>query len=256
MAMIAKRPSCLLERADTVLGAFDAEHRGLTLLGLVARTGLPKTTVHRTARKLVELGWLEYHEGRYAIGTRLFERAMLASRRLTLRDAALPVLQEISAATRETANLAVLEGGEVLYLEKLVGRRPVATPSRVGGRMPALCTALGKTLTAFSAPQVGEQLIGSGLAVRTPHTVTSPSVLRRELARVRGEGIGFDREETVVGVRCVAAPVLAADGTCVAAVSITAAADRLVFAQMAPAIRYAAQQVSHALARSPLCEGG
>ena len=159
---------------------------------------------------------------------------MLAGGRLALRDAALPILQEVCAVTRETANLAVLDGGEVLYLEKLVGRSPVVTPSRVGGRMPALCTALGKVLTAFSAPEVGEQVIESGLAARTPNTVTSPSALRRELARVRGEGIGFDREETVTGVRCVAAPVLATDGTCVAAVSITAPADRLVFAQHRP----------------------
>jgi DNA-binding IclR family transcriptional regulator len=255
MALIADRPRCLLDRANAVLEAFDAEHADLTLLGLVARTGLPKTTVHRTAKKMLELGWLERREGRYGIGTRLFERAMLAAGRLALRDAALPVLQEISAATRETANLAVLEGNEVLYLEKLVGRQPVATLSRVGGRMPALCTALGKILTAFSAPAIGEQVIESGLAVRTPNTVTCPSALRRELARVRGEGIGFDREETVTGVRCVAAPVLTADGTCVAAVSITAQADRLVFAQMAPAVRYAAQQVSHAIARPPIPAG-
>ena len=246
--MIANRPRCSLDRADAVLGAFDAQHADLNLLGLVARTGLPKTTVHRTAKKMLELGWLEYHEGRYAIGTRLFERAMLASGRLALRDAALPILQEVCAVTRETANLAVLDGGEVLYLEKLTGRRSVVTPSRVGGRMPALCTALGKVLTAFSAPEVGEQVIESGLAARTPNTVTCPSAQRRELARVRGEGIGFDREETVTGVRCIAAPVLTADGTCLAAVSITAPAERMVFAQVAPAIRYAAQQASLAVA--------
>src|SRR4051794_11503969 len=82
VVMIADRPRCLLDRADAVLGAFDTEHAGLTLLGLVARTGLPKTTVHRTAKKMLELGWLEFHHGRYAIGTRLFERAMLASGRL------------------------------------------------------------------------------------------------------------------------------------------------------------------------------
>ena len=251
MAIIADRPRCLLDRADALLEAFDAEHADLTLTGLVARTGLPKTTVYRTAKKMLELGWLECHERRYSIGTRLFERAMLAGERLALRDAALPILQEVCAVTHETANLAVLDGGEVLYLEKLVGRKPVATPSRVGGRRPALCTALGKILTAFAAPEVGAQLIESGLAVRTPNTVTSPSVLRRELARVRGESIGFDREETITGVRCVAAPVLAVDGTCIAAVSITAPADRLVFAQMAPAVRYAAQQVSRAVTRHP-----
>ena len=204
MATIAEHPRCLLDRANAILEAFDAEHAALTLLGLVARTGLPKTTVHRTAKKMLELGWLEHRAGRYAIGTRLFERAMLPSGRLALRDAALPVLQELSAATHETANLAVLEGGEVLYLEKLTGRRPPVTPSRVGGRMPALCTALGKTLAAFSPPEVGEQVMRSGLVARTPNTVTSPSALRRELARVRNEGIGFDREETVSG--CGASP--------------------------------------------------
>ena len=67
--------------------------------------------------------------------------------------------------------------------------------------MPALRTALGKTLTAFSPSEIGERIIERGLVARTPKTVTSPSVLRRELARVRGEGIGFDREETVTGVR-------------------------------------------------------
>ena len=77
-------------------------------------------------------------------------------------------------------------------------------------------------MTAFAAPEVGEQLIESGLAAPDPNTVTSPSAQRRELARVRGESIGLDREETITGVRCMAAPVLAADGTCIAAVSITA----------------------------------
>ena len=160
--------------------------------------------MYRTAKKMLELGWLECHERRYSIGTRLFERAMLAGERLALRDAALPILQEVCAVTHETANLAVLDGGEVLYLEKLVGRKPVATPSRVGALEACAGTALGKILTAFAAPEVGEQLIESGLAVRTPNTVTSPSVLRRELARVRGESIGFDREETITG--CGASP--------------------------------------------------
>jgi DNA-binding IclR family transcriptional regulator len=256
VASTAEHPRCPLDRVDAILDAFDAEHVELNLLGLVARTGLPKTTVHRTARKMLELGWLEHRAGRYAIGTRLFERVMLPSGGLVLRDAALPPLQELYMATRETTNLAVLKGGEVLYLEKLTGRRPPVTPSRVGGRMPALCTALGKTLTAFAPPDIGEQAIESGLVARTPNTVTSPSAMRRELARVRGEGIGFDREETVTGVRCIAAPVLAADGTCIAALSITAPADRLVFGQMVPAVRYTAQQVSQAVARRLAPMGG
>jgi hypothetical protein len=75
--------------------------------------------------RVMALGWLGSHEGPYAIGTRLLERATLAGGRLTLRDAALPYRQELYAVTPETVNLAVLDGPEILYLEKLVGRRPV-----------------------------------------------------------------------------------------------------------------------------------
>lgn len=237
-----------LDRVDSILDAFDPHHTSLTLVGLVARTGLPKTTVHRTVQKMKALGWLECRDGRYAIGTRLFERATLAADNLALRAAALPFLQELCATTRETANLAVLDGRDVIYLEKLVGRRPVTTLSRVGGHMPALCTALGKALTAFAPGDVGEQIVEKGIVAMTPNTVTSPRRMRQELARVRDHGISYDREESGIGVRCIAAPVLAADGSCVAAVSITAPAARLVFAQHAPAVSYAAQQASQAVA--------
>ncbi len=197
---------------------------------------------------MVALGWLDCRDGRFTIGIRLFERATLSGGRLAVRDAALPFLQDLCAASRETTNLAVLDGGEVLYLEKLVGRRPVVTQSRVGGRLPALCTALGKTLVAFSPDGVAEQIIDGGLVARTPNSITSPARARQELARIGGEGVGYDREESERGVRCVAAPVLTADGTCVAALSVTAPANRMVFAQISSAVRYAAHQASSAIA--------
>jgi DNA-binding IclR family transcriptional regulator len=248
VAIISDRPRSPLERVDSILDAFDQDHTSLTLLGLVARTGLPKTTVHRTVHKMVTLGWVEYRRGRYTIGARLFERATLAADQLMLRAAALPFLQELCAATRETVNLAVLDGCEVIYLEKLVGRRPITTMSRIGGHMPALCTALGKSLAAFSPVAVAEQIIDNGSDARTPNTITTPREMRQELARVRGEGISYDREESGIGVRCIAAPVLGANSSCVAAISITAPAGRLLFAQHAPAVRHAAQQASQAMA--------
>jgi DNA-binding IclR family transcriptional regulator len=238
----------LLSRADAVLAAFDSDHLTMTLFGLVARTGLPKTTVFRIAEEMVDLGWIERRGGRYRIGTRLFERASLAGPRASVRDTALPFLQEVCAATHETTHLAVSDGSQIVYLEKLVGRRPVTTLSRVGGRMPALCTGLGKVLTAFSDPQVREEIIGAGVEARTPHTLTRPWKIRRELARIRDEGLGYDREESDLGLRCVAAPVTGPDGSCVAAVSLTGPADRLNLSRMAPLVRHAAQQTSHALA--------
>jgi DNA-binding IclR family transcriptional regulator len=238
----------LLSRADAILDAFDSEHLSLSLPALVARTGLPKTTVFRIAEEMVDLGWIERRGGRYRIGTRLFERASLAGPRTSVRDIALPFLQELCAATRETTHLAVLDGRQIVYLEKLVGHRPVTRLSRVGGRMPALCTGLGKVLTAFSAKEVREGIIGAGVEARTPHTLTRPWQIRRELARVRNEGVGYDREECGMGLHCVAAPVIGTDGACVAAVSLTGPVVRVNSNRVAPLVRRAAQQTSQALA--------
>ena len=99
MAISADRPGPQLDRVDRILDAFDPGHTSLTLLGLVARTGLPKTTVYRTVRKMAALGWVECRGGRYTIGARLFERATLAGGQLALRDAVLPFLQELCGAT-------------------------------------------------------------------------------------------------------------------------------------------------------------
>ena len=99
-----------LERAAAILGAFDAAHRELTLTALVARSGLPPApTVHRMADRMIRLGWLEKPGERYRIGNRLFEIASLAPIRLELREAVLPFLQDLHQATRNTAQLGVLD---------------------------------------------------------------------------------------------------------------------------------------------------
>lgn len=246
MTMCVERTRSQLERADVILEAFDARHEHLTVLGLVERTGLPKTTVHRTVKKMLELGWVECRDGRYTIGIRLFERAALASRSASLRDAALAPMQGLRTATLETVHLAVLDGAEVVYLEKLTGHRPVGASSRVGGRMPALCTALGKVLTAFHS-EVPWSDVGVPSA-RTAHTLTDRGAIRQVLARARREGVAYDREEADPGVHCIAAPVSARDGTCVAALSVTGPAGRLDFCRLAPAVSSAAHQVSRVLA--------
>jgi DNA-binding IclR family transcriptional regulator len=246
----ADRTRSQLERADAILEAFDAQHDSLSLQGLVQRTALPKTTVHRTVKKMLEFGWLECFDGRYTIGTRLFERAALAARPMALRDAAQRPMHGLRAATLETVHLGVLDGAQVVYLEKLVGHRPVRTSSRVGGRLPALCTALGKVLTAYR-PEVPGSRIETPVP-RTPHTLTDPDDIRRMLAEARRDGVGHDREETDPGVHCIAAPVTAPDGACVAALSVTGPAGRLDFPRLAPMVSSAARQASLLFAaRSP-----
>src|SRR5687767_14226890 len=98
MISTGERARSMLSRADAILDAFDSEHLSLTLTGLVARAGLPKTTVFRIAEEMVDLGWLERRDGRYAIGLTLFEHASLAGPRTSVRDTALPFLQDLCAA--------------------------------------------------------------------------------------------------------------------------------------------------------------
>jgi DNA-binding IclR family transcriptional regulator len=239
-----------LGRADAILSSFDEQHPTMSLTGITARTGLPKTTVYRAIEKMLELGWIEHHGDRYSIGSRLFEMASLTRFRMNLRERALPHLEHLYEATHETVHLAVLEGPEVLYVEKISGHHPSTELSRVGGRLPAYCSGVGKVLLAYGEPALTASVLEAPLAARTPATITRAERLRAELDRVRADGLAFDREECEPGLACVAAPVLGPTGVCVSAVSITGPVGRLRLDRLAPAVRTTALAIGHALRTS------
>ncbi len=219
----------------------------MSMPAIMARTGLPKTTVYRAIEKMLELGWLEHDGGRYSIGSRLFEMASLTRSRLDLRECALPFLEDLYEATSETIHLAVLDGHQVLYVEKISGHARAAIPTRVGGRMPAHCTGVGKILLAWARTEVTEAVLDAGLAARTATTITDAQRLHTELARVRATGVAFDREECDPGVSCVAAGVFGPANDCLGAISITGPTSTLPLDRLAPAVRTAALGTSRAL---------
>jgi DNA-binding IclR family transcriptional regulator len=210
-----------LQRAAALLNCFDLAHPQMSLSLLTRRSGLPKTTVHRMARQLVELGWLTRQGDAYFVGNGLFEVASLAPLRSMLREVALPYLQDLYEQSHGSVHLAVREGGHVLYVEKLRGHDDSVLSSRVGGRMPLHCTGLGKVLLAAASRDVQEQVLSGRLVARTSATITSPDRLREELSRVTALGLGYDRQESAVGTRCVAAPIMLHDHRVVAAVSVS-----------------------------------
>src|SRR5580698_3996845 len=173
-----------LDRAAAILGAFDASHRELTLAALVTRCGLPRSTTHRTADRMIRLGWLDKPADRYRIGSRLFEIASLAPIRLELREAALPFLQDLHQATKITVQLGVLQGTQVLVVDKITGHRAMPMLSVVGGMIPAYCSALGRAILAYSQPAVIDAALAGPLAARTPRTLTSRVAIVRELTAV------------------------------------------------------------------------
>jgi DNA-binding IclR family transcriptional regulator len=241
----------VLGRAVRVLDAFTADDHELSLAELVRRTGLPKSTVHRMLGELVGLRLLERTAAGYRLGGRLFELGMRASVERGLMEIAIPYMEDLYERTHETVHLGVREGTEVVYVAKIGGHRQAQAPSRVGGRMPLYCTAIGKALLAFGPAGLDDAVVAAGLTRRTPRTVVAPGVLRRQLDTVRHDGIGYEHEESTVGISCVAAPVLDGAEQVIAAVSVTGPVTRFRPESAAPAVKAAAAGIAATWARRP-----
>lgn len=234
----------VLGRATLVLSAFDLEHSVLGVAEIARRSGVPKSTAHRLVGELSALGFLEQTPDGVRLGLRLFELGQLVPRQRTLRESALPVMENLRDATRTPVHLAVLDDLEVVYVEILGGRSMPRLPSRVGGRMPAHATGVGKAMLAFAPTELVQRRIDAGLDRRTAHTITTAGGLARELAGIRERGVAFDREESSLGVVCAAAPVTGRDGKVDAAISVSGRAESLDLERMAPAVRTAALTLS------------
>jgi DNA-binding IclR family transcriptional regulator len=235
-----------LDRAAAILGAFDEQHRELSLAALVTRCRLPRSTTHRTADKMLRLGWLDKPADRYRIGNRIFELSGLAPVRHQLREAALPFLQDLHVATRTTVQLGVLSGTQVLLVEKITGHRPMPMLSQVGALLPAYCSALGQAILAYSDEPTVQSVIDAGMPRRTPRTMTTATALRRELAAIPDRGLAVEREEGNIGISCVAGSIFGPLGAVVAAVSVTGPTGLVRADRAGPAVRLAAAATSRA----------
>jgi DNA-binding IclR family transcriptional regulator len=216
----------VLGKVQRILEAFGPDDEALSLSELARRSSLAKASVHRLAQELVGWGLLERRDGDYRLGMRLFEIGQRVPRQRILRDLARPFMEDLFQATNETVHLAVLDGLEILYLEKVSGHGQVARPSRVAGRMPLHCTATGKALLAFGPASLFDEVVAAPLARVTPRTVVAPRLLAQELERAREAGYAVEFEQTRVGHMSVAVPLRGATGVTVAALSVTAPSGR------------------------------
>jgi len=239
--------SSVLGRAVELLDAFSPDTVSLSLAELTRRSGLPKPTAYRLANQLVEFGLLERGGTTYRLGLRLFELGSAVSRQRRLRDAALPVMQDLYEATHETIHLGVLDGLEVLYIDKIAGKRATSVATRTGTRKPLHCTALGKVILAHSPPALLDAVLEAGLARHSPRSITDPAGLRAELANIADQGVAYDREEYSLGVTCVAAPLLDRDSGAQVAISITGPSARFDPTSRAPTVRMAALSLARTL---------
>lgn len=230
----------VVARVADILGAFNRTEQTLGVSELARRAGLPKPTAYRIAKELVHQRLLEREGDEFRLGLRLFELGEQAARQRNLRDVALPFMADLRAATRQTIHLAVLEGGEVVYIEILRQKSAPRLPSRVGGRLPAHATAVGKAILAFSASTVVDDTIRRGLPRVGPRTTVAPGMLRRDLARINANGVAVEFEESAAGLVCAASPILGDGDVPLAAISISGWVGKLNPRRMAPAVQTAA----------------
>ncbi len=212
-----------VDKSISVLKAFGKEaHLGLGVSELARRAGLSKSTTFRLLGMLERNGVVERAGTAYRLGRLIQELGAPPSGPAhdAVRDALTPYLADLYEATHQTVQLAVLSGAHVVYLNKLEGRQRLRTPSRIGGRMPAYCTAVGKMLLAYD-PEAVELTLAAPRHAWTARTIVDVSELTAELDRVRRRGIAVDRGESLDSLTCIAAPVLGRDRRPVAALSIS-----------------------------------
>jgi DNA-binding IclR family transcriptional regulator len=216
-------------KALSLLDAFTLERPKLSLGELMARTGLPRATAFRLLATLEECGFVVKEGGDYSLGFKLFVLGNVVAEELDLRRQAHPHLEALRDTTGETVQLAVLEGWNVVHIDRALSRQSVAyMVSHVGAILPAYCTALGKALLAFQDENMVYAWASTQQFVRlTPNTVPSADALLDELRRIRERGYSIDNEERELGVRCVGAPVFDREGRPAAAISLGAPTGRL-----------------------------
>lgn len=196
----------------------------LTAVEVVRRTDIPKSSAHELLATLVARDYLQRDEsGTFRLGVRLLHLGNAYSARFDMLAEANEAARDLAARTGETVSVALRDGAQVFYLAKIEPSDTLRLPSNIGQRLPASATALGKVLLAHAPAGVVRELYPhpDALPRMTESSITDLTVLEAELEQVRRSGIAVEREESTPGVTCVAAPVRAAAGAVIAAISLS-----------------------------------
>jgi DNA-binding IclR family transcriptional regulator len=209
-------------RALQLLDVFTGDHSTLGVSDISRRAGIPTSTVHRLLSHLVKGNLVTKVGSNYSLSVRLFElgNQVVHSQAQGLKETAAPFLGELFGNTGLTTHLAVLEGPEIVMIDKVVGLRSYPSRTVIGGRYPTACTALGKAMLAFESPEVIRNVAAVGIPRRTRHSLSTAAALIAQLAEVRSTRLAYDREEASLGQVCVASPIVI-DGKAVAAIGLS-----------------------------------
>jgi DNA-binding IclR family transcriptional regulator len=235
---------------ERVLVLIDELSGGPKRLGELAKTlDIHKSTVLRMLQTLERHGWVRRQGDppEFRLGLRLLDLSNAVLAELDVRSVARPSLRRLGAETGETAHLAIRDGSEMVYLDKVESVHPVRMYSRIGARAPLHCTGAGKVLLSFTPEDEWPPL---ELRRYTEHTITTMDELSAHCAEIRSRGWGWDEREHEDTVRCIAAPIFNASDELVAAVSMSVPTSRLTTKQLrthVPLLLDVAAEVSRGL---------
>lgn len=238
-----------LGKAFSILEAITSSSKPLAMAELARVTGMSKPSAHRIVTLLAGLGFIERdHANRgYVEGPRLVTFALSTLRSGALRAVRHAILRALAEELGETCNFGVLAGSEVVYIDRVEAKWPLGIAFDVGTRVPAHCSAIGKLLLSLEDDERRRDLLRAmPLTDHTPNTITSPEALAEALSAIRAQETGFDDEEYIQGVVCVAVPVRAADGTLIGGIAVSAPRARLSLEQaraFVPRMRGAAERL-------------
>ncbi|MCR3921091.1 MAG: IclR family transcriptional regulator [Firmicutes bacterium] len=244
-----------VERALKILIVLAEAGVPLTLTQIRNLTTLNISTAHRLLHTLMNDGFISQDKdsGKYLLGLRTFEVGHAALYSMDIRTTARPFLQELVDRCNETTNLAILDQGELVYIDQIESLNMIKIFARVGSRGPAHCTGGGKALLANLTDREFDRFLEqkTPLCSYTPLTICDPIKLKEEIVRIRNRGYALDNEELEEGVRCVAVPVWDFENKAIAAISVSGPHTRLTDAfiqeRLIPEVMAAADKVSERL---------
>lgn len=245
----AKTSIQVIDRMMNLLDTLALHVEPVSLKQLALETELHPSTAHRILGAMASRGFVERTEASaYRLGIRLLELGNLVKSRISVREAAMPVMLRLHAQTGESVNLGIRDGDEIVYVERTSsGRSAVRVVHIVGARAPLHTTATGKLFLAEDGHhKILEYARRTGLPATTPASISNVKSLEKELDRVRRHHLAYDMEEVEAGVRCTAAGIRDDSGKLVAGLSLSTPAERFN-PDWAPIVRETATSISRAL---------
>lgn len=240
-----------VDRAVQILDELGKSGEGLGLTELAARAGLPKSTALRLARTLMRhrLVRQDSATSRYYLGPKILERAFDLLNGMELRKVASPHMRALRDLTEETVTLAILDGHDVVFVDRIESQHTLRTSASIGRRAPAHCTSMGKVLLAYSDRETVDRILRSGpLKKHSSRTLTDPSLIEEQLREIRRTGVAVADQEYHQDVRGASAPVFDAHGRANAVICAHGPRQRIPLSGF-PLLQHRVKEAAEAISR-------